>query len=66
MIGTLIRVLGCNRIGRQDYPSAEPPDHHGAVNVIEDKRVIGHGSRAQLEIVSRAGREVQRGIINST
>ena len=66
MCGTLVRVVGCNRIGRQDYPSAEHGPHHGAVNVTEVKRVAEHGSRAQLEIVSRAGREAQRGIINST
>ena len=66
MTGTLIRVLGCNRIGRQDYPSAEHGPRHGAVNVTEDKRVVEHGICAQLEIVSQGGCEVQRGIINST
>lgn len=66
MIDTLVRVLGCNRIGRQKYSRAENGPHLGSVIVTEPKRVADHGSCAQLKIVSRAGREVQRGIINNT
>ena len=65
MIDTLVRVVGCNRIGRQKYSRAEVGPHLGSVIVTELKRVAGHCC-AQLKIVSRAGREAQRGIINST